>query len=117
MAFTYKLVRERCRVGVSPERKASLEIVYALSERLPIGTRQKLVPGLTKALANHNLQLLALDLFDEFVRLHLPLEAPAKVVETSFQKILHELETSESALKIPRTAEDQLRRYLSESSR
>lgn len=117
MDVTYKLVHERCRVGVSPDGKASLEVVYALSGRPPTGTRQTLVVALKKALAEHNLQLLALDLFDEFIRLHLPLDASANVVEPSLERILHELKASELTATTPRTAEDRLRRYLSESSR
>ncbi len=116
MALKYHLVRERCRVGVGPDG-ASLEIVYALNERHPMGTRQKMVPALKKALATHHLQLLALDLFDEFIRLHLPLEASARVVEASLESILRDLEELETPMRVPPEAEGHLQQYLKESSR
>lgn len=117
MALKYHLVRERCRVGVGPEGKASLEIVYALNGRHPQGTRQKLVPALEKALAAHNLQLLALDLFDEFVRLHLPLNASARIVEASLATLVRDLEALEMPMRVPAEAEVHLQQYLKESSR
>ncbi len=116
MAFTFALVRERSRVGIDPSGQTWLQIVYALNERPPTGTRQVLVPAIEKALEARGLRLIALDLFDEFVRLYLPVEAAAQDVEQALNEALRELESA-PLLDIPTGAEEQLGRYLSESSR
>jgi len=102
---------------MDPDGQASLVIVYALSDRPPVGTRQRLVPTLKQALANQHIKLLALDLFDEFIRIHIPLSASAKTVESCLERSLRELPEAGVARMIPENAEEQLRRYLKESSR
>jgi hypothetical protein len=82
---------------------------------LPRGTRHTLVPALKHALASHQLKLLALDLFDEFIRVHMPLVASAKVVESCLETSLRELPEAGVARMIPGNAEEQLRRYLKQS--
>jgi len=114
--MAFRLVRERSRVRVEPGGEAALEVVYALDRRLPTGARQKLVPALSKALEERGLKLLALDIFDEFLRLSLPLEASAKAVEEALDRALRGLEPA-SAPEVPQGAEEQLERYLSESPR
>jgi hypothetical protein len=116
MAFTYRLVRERSRVGIDPGGQAWLQVVYALNDHPPSGARQVLVPTLQKALEARGLRLIALDLFDEFVRLHLPLEASARDVEQALEEALRGLQPA-PPLEIPREVEEQLGRYLSGSSR
>ncbi|MBI3659632.1 hypothetical protein HY230_04075 [Candidatus Acetothermia bacterium] len=116
MAITYKLVPERCRVRTEPDRKTWLQVVYALNTKPAIGTRQRLVPALKQALAAQKLELIALDLFDEFVKLHLPLEASAKTVEAALKEVLGKVEESTPA-QVPKEAEEKLRQYLREGSR
>jgi hypothetical protein len=114
MDISFKLVAERCRISHQAGAGDFLEIVYALSERAPVGSRQTLVLSLQNALSSRGLPLLALDLFDEFMRLKLPLEAPAEVVEAALGESLKQLDRG-TIPKIPEEVGVQLRRYLSES--
>jgi len=116
MNYTFKLVRERCRVGLDADGRARLEVVYALNNRPPSGTRQRLVPALKDALTKQKTQFVALDIFDEYLRVHVPSDTSAKAVETALEEALKSIEASKST-QLPKEAEEQLRRFLSESSK
>jgi len=111
----FQLVPERCRVGHRAGVGECLEIVYKLAERAPVGARQKLVLSLQHALSGQGLQLEALDLFDEFMRLTLPPEAPANLVEAALRESLQKLERGKPPVP-DAGASGHLRRYLSESA-
>jgi hypothetical protein len=116
MPYIYRLVRERCRVGVDSDGRTRFEIVYALNDRPPSGTRQRLVPALKNALSKQKIKFIALDLFDEYLRLHLLTDSAAQAVEAALDEALQAIEASK-AIHPPKEAEDQLRRYLSETSK
>jgi hypothetical protein len=116
MHYTYTLVRDRCRAGIDADGRTRLEIVYALNTQPPSGTRQRLVPALKAALLKKQLQLVALDIFDEYVRLHLPIEASAKEVEAALDEALASVEPARAS-HIPKEAAEQLREYLGGSGK
>ncbi|GEM_PF-3247042 len=118
MAFTLQLVEERSRVRTDSDGTSWLAVVYAVDPPLPAGTRQKLVPALRQGLAERGQKLLALDLFDEFVRVHVPLSTPAAAVEEALQEALAQVEPAPSP-EAPQDAQAQeaLERYLRESRR
>lgn len=111
MNLSYDLVSERSRVGVDPDGGAWLVVTYALSERPPSGTRQQVVPVLKADLKSRGSQLLALDIFDEYLRLHVPLDAAREDVEASLERALDAIEPS-GAPQPPEDAESALERYL-----
>lgn len=111
MALAYELILERSRVGVDPDGDAWLVVTYALSARPPSGTRQQVVPVLKADLKSRGSKLLALDIFDEFMRLHVPLDADRKDVEAALERALDAIEPSGEP-EPPRDAETALQRYL-----
>ncbi|MFB6285360.1 MAG: hypothetical protein ABEK03_02115 [Candidatus Bipolaricaulia bacterium] len=92
MDLSYDLLPERSRVGVDHDGGAWLVVTYALSDRPPSGTRQQIVPVLKADLKSRGSQLLALDLFDEYLRLHVPIEVARGDVEASLQRALGAIE-------------------------
>lgn len=108
------LVRERCRVVTQPDGQAWLEVVYQLEAPPPVGTRQQLVLALEKALRRQGLELRTLDLFDEYIRLRVPLATPAALVEATLEEVLRPLAPA-APLSPEEGAQTQLQRYLSES--
>lgn len=111
MTWSYELVPERSRVGVDPDGDAWLVVTYALSARPPSGTRQQIVPALKSDLKGRGLKLLALDIFDEYLRLHVPLEAARGDVEASLERALDAIQPSGEA-EPPEDAATALKRYL-----
>lgn len=118
MALSFKLVRERSRVRVEPEDAgAHLEITYGLDEGLPAGIRKFLVPRLRSALEARGQKLLAVDLFDEFVRLHLPRDSSPQPVESALREAAEAALQEASSPEAPAAdAEEHLRRYLHQST-
>lgn len=111
MALNFEIIPERSRVGIEPDDTPRLEITYALEARPPSGTRQVLVPELKRALKQHDLELIALDLFDEFLRLHLPLRASREEVEAVLKEALNEVRPA-ATQQPPAEALEALERYL-----
>lgn len=92
MAYAFHLVKERSGVRTDPEGTAWLAVVYALDSPLPSGVRQKLVPALHRGLEERDQELLAVDLFDEFIRVHVPLDASAPAVEEALREALAQID-------------------------
>lgn len=111
MNLSFELAPERSRVGVDPDGGAWLAVTYALSDRPPSGTRQQVVPVLKADLKSRGSKLLALDIFDEYLRLHVPLDAERTDVEASLARALDAIEPSGNP-EPPDDAESTLRRYL-----
>ncbi len=111
MNLSYALIPERSRVGVDHDGGAWLIVTYALSRRPPSGTRQQVVPVLKAELKSRGSQLLALDLFDEYLRLHVPLDADRAAVEAGIERALGAIEPA-AELEPPDGAESELSRYL-----
>lgn len=114
MAFRFQLIEERSRVLTDPDGTSWLAVVYALDPPLPPGTRQTLVPALRQKLEERGQKLLAVDLFDEFVRIHMPLDASAPEVEEALQGALNQIEPAPPP-EVPKEAQEALERYLRES--
>jgi len=51
-----------------------------------------LVPALEKNLSEHQLRLISLDLFDEFIRICIPSSTPVELVEAPLQQVLAQIE-------------------------
>ncbi len=115
MNMPFKLVPERCHISSQASAGDCLEVVYALTERAPKGARQTLVLSLQDALSNRGLRLLALDLFDEFMRLTIPLEAPANQVEAALRESLQQLDNVEDSIFSEEVGKH-LHRFLDEST-
>lgn len=118
MAFAFQLVKERSGVRTDPDGTAWLAVVYALDPPLPSGARQKLVPALHRGLKQRDQELLAVDLFDEFIRIHVPLGASAPAVEEALREALAQIDfppPPPSPSAVSEEARGALERYLQAS--
>lgn len=116
MAYTFKLQQDRCRVTHKDDGRTWLEVTYVLNRRAPSGLRKVLVPALDKALAKQDLSLVALDLFDEFVRMSVPIETPAALVEKTLKDVLGAIKPTESPAA-SKEAQQALQRYVGETTK
>jgi hypothetical protein len=114
MKVNFRLLRERCRVGSYPGTGHLLQVVYGLDHPFPSGSRKVLAPELTESLAKQNIHLFALDLYDEMIRIQLPLSANAKVVERSLALAIASLPEA-STVEASREDQQSLDRYFKES--
>lgn len=92
MGYTFRLNSDRCRVGTDPQGASWIEVVYQLNRKAPSGLRHRLVPALENSLNTHQLRLISLDLFDEFVRVRVPSSTPAELVEVPLQDVLGQVD-------------------------
>lgn len=96
---------------MDPDGEAWLIVTYALSQRPPSGTRQQVVPVLKDELRSRDLKLLALDIFDEYLRLHVPVVSTRSDVEVALDRALALIEPAGDS-EPPEEAESALERYL-----
>lgn len=116
MVYTFKLLQDRCRVTHKDDGRTWLDVVYVLNQRVPSGLRKVLVPALDKALAKQDLSLVALDLFDEFIRMSVPLETPAALVEKTLKDVLGAIKPTEPPAA-SKEAQQALKRYTAEATK
>lgn len=115
MGYTFKLVHDRCRATHKDDGRTWLEVTYVLNQRVPSGLRKALVPALDKALAKQDLSLVALDLFDEFIRMSVPIETPAALVEKTLRDVLGAVRPVEP-IAPSKEAQQALKRYIGEAT-
>jgi hypothetical protein len=90
MSFTFECVIGRCRAGTNKDL-SWIEIVYRLNDRAPNGLRHQLIFALEKKMNEHQLTLLSLDLFDEFIRVKVPSSTPPELIEIPMEEVLGQL--------------------------
>lgn len=115
MERAIKLVRDRCRIEQISDGQPTLIVVYALDRQLPSGVRSVFVPKFRELLAQDDHNMYSVDLFDEFIKIHLPLGSRVEIVEDALSEAVQKLENMEFPEK-SRLEKPELNSYLEKSN-
>lgn len=86
MQLLLRLVRERCRVEQIADNWLNLIVVYALELWIPPGIHSTFIALFQEALSHNGLRMYSIDIFDEMIKITLPLQSRARMVEQALSE-------------------------------